>query len=409
MLRFLAFVLLLAPARWPVESLAVQGNNNYTAEQILAVAGLKRGQLAGKAEFEAARERLMATGAFESVGYRFEPSASGKGYAASFQVAEIEQVYPYRFERLETPPAEMESALKRSDPLFGEKIPATQPVLDRYVKVLEAYLASRNKAEKLAARLTADAPDRMVVLFTPAAAPPSVAAVSFVNNSVIPADALRNAVAGTAVGSVYTEERFRQILDLSVRPLYEARGRIQVSFPSIRTEQATDVKGLLVKVEVAEGEVFNLGEVRFEGAALPVEELRRAGDFKTGDIANFTEIQAGVERIKKRFRREGYMQPEARVERQVHDKSKTVDLLVRIDEGPRYVFGELKIQGLDIHGEAAIRRLWTLKPGAPFNADYPDYFLQRVREDGVFDNLGKTKSALDIHEQNRTVDVTLAF
>ncbi len=406
---FLAFVLLLAPSRWPVESLAVEGNSNYTAEQILAIAGLKKGQLAGKAEFEAARERLMATGAFESVGYRFEPSKSGTGYAASFQVAEVEQVYPFRFERIETPPAELEAALKRSDPLFGKKIPATQPVLDRYVKVLEGYLASQGKAEKLAARLTADAPEQMVVVFRPAAAPPSVAAVNFVNNSAVPADALRNAVAGAAVGSVYTEDRFRQILDLSVRPLYEARGRIRVSFPSIRSEAAKDVKGLLVTVEVAEGEVFNLGEVRFDGAALPVEELRRAGDFKPGDIANFTEIQAGVERIKKRFRREGYMQPEARVERQVHDKSKTVDLLVRIEEGPQYLFGELKIKGLDIHGEAAIRRLWTMKSGAPFNADYPDYFLQRIREDGVFDNLGKTKSVLDIREQNRTVDVTLVF
>jgi outer membrane protein insertion porin family len=395
--------------QWPVESLSVEGNSIYSKDQILAVASLKPGQMAGKAEFEVARDRLLATGAFESVGYRFEPSASGKGYAASFQVVEVTEVYPYRFERLEAPPEQLEEVLKRSDPLFGAKIPATQAVLDRYAKAVEAFLASQNKRETVIARLTADGPERMVVVFRPEAPPPSVAQVNFTNNNVIPAKALQNAIAGVAVGSTYSEARFRQLLDTSIRPLYEARGRVQVSFPKIQTEPAKDVKGLVVTVEVEEGESFNLGEVRFEEEGLPVEELRKVGDFKTGDVANFEEVQSGLERIKKRLRKEGYMHPETRVERQIHDKPKTVDLLVHVEKGPQYLFGSLKLQGLDIHSEAAIRRLWTMKAGSPFNCDYPDYFLQRIREDGVFDNLGKTKALLDVDDQKRIVDVTLVF
>src|ERR1017187_1112541 len=54
-----------APSKWPVETLTVEGNHNYTREQVLAVAGLKAGQLAGKAEFEAARDRLTATGVLD--------------------------------------------------------------------------------------------------------------------------------------------------------------------------------------------------------------------------------------------------------------------------------------------------------------------------------------------------------
>src|SRR6266516_4216284 len=61
-----------APTKWPVESLLVEGNKNYTREQVLQVAGLKLGQMAGKPEFEAARDRLVASGAFETVGYKFE-------------------------------------------------------------------------------------------------------------------------------------------------------------------------------------------------------------------------------------------------------------------------------------------------------------------------------------------------
>ena len=66
-----------APTSWPIQTLSVEGNQNYTKEQILAIAGLKVGQVAGNSEFDAARERLVATGLFEKVEYRFVPGDRG--------------------------------------------------------------------------------------------------------------------------------------------------------------------------------------------------------------------------------------------------------------------------------------------------------------------------------------------
>src|SRR5690349_9050691 len=53
--------------KWPIERLQVEGNHEYSTEQILAVSGLAIGQMAGQAEFEAAQQRLEATGLFETV------------------------------------------------------------------------------------------------------------------------------------------------------------------------------------------------------------------------------------------------------------------------------------------------------------------------------------------------------
>jgi hypothetical protein len=50
-----------------------------------------------------------------------------------------------------------------------------------------------------------------------------------------------------------------------------------------------------------------------------------------------------------------------------------------------------------------------MKKGQPFNVEYPDYFLDRIREDGVFDNLGRTKSIIEPNPGTGTVDVTLIF
>jgi outer membrane protein insertion porin family len=398
-----------APTRWPIDGLTVEGASRYSPERVLAAARLKVGQLAGKEDLEAVRKRLMESGVFESVGYRFGPSASGKGILVTLQVAEVAEVYPFRFERLDAPSGEMEEWLKKSDPLLGDRIPATQPVLGRYAKSLEAFLASRKTAETVVGKLTADEPGRLVVVFSPAAPPPAVAEVRFTGNTVIPTATLQTAITGVAIGLPYNEIRFRQVLEASIRPLYEARGRFRVAFPKLQVERAQQVAGVAVTVEVAEGDVYVLGEVRIQGEGLPEKELREAGDFKGGDVANMSAVEAGLDRIKKRLRRQGFLRPETSVERVIDDQKKKVDLVARVNKGPRYVLGNLIIEGLDLDAEAQVRRLWGAKAGEPFDEDYPGYFLNRIREDGVFDNLGKTKPDAKIDDQSLTVDVTLVF
>src|ERR1700676_3077297 len=104
-------------AAWVIETLKVQGIHNYTADEILTVAGIHAGDIAGKTEFEAARQRLLATGVFATAGYRFAPAQDGKGYDASFDVSEIEQMYPARFQNLPASDAELRDWLKQKDPL----------------------------------------------------------------------------------------------------------------------------------------------------------------------------------------------------------------------------------------------------------------------------------------------------
>src|SRR5438309_335261 len=87
-------------APYPLKNLTVQGNHHFTPAQITAASGLKIGQQVNKEVFDAARARLMETGAFESVGYDFKPSAGNSGYDATFDVAEVALMYRFRFEDL---------------------------------------------------------------------------------------------------------------------------------------------------------------------------------------------------------------------------------------------------------------------------------------------------------------------
>ena len=399
-----------APTRWPVQSIKVEGNKHYTSEQIVAASGLHIGQLAGKDEFEAARDRLVASGVFETVGYRFAPNSDSSGYTASFQVLEMEPVYPVRLDGFTVPVAEITAWLARNDPFFGPRIPATAPILKHHTAQIEKYLAEQGHPTRVTAKVVSDAPNQFTVVIRPANSEPVVAEVLFEGNTVLPSTLLLNHFSGVAYGTPYRETAFRQLLDASVRPIYEARGRVRVTFPTIKTEKAKGVEGLVVTVTVNEGEVYELGEVRIDGPTpVPARDLVKAGDFKPGDFANFDDIATGMERMRRRLRKDGYTRAQLDTSRKIDDRKKLVDLTVRVEPGPQFLFAKLIIEGLDIHGEAAIRKMWTLKEGKPFNSDYPEFFLQRVREAGVFDNLGKTRSVVDVNEQSRTVDVTLKF
>jgi outer membrane protein assembly factor BamA len=400
-----------APSKWPVQKLAVEGNHLYTAEQVLGVAGLKVGQLAGRPEFEAARDRLVASGAFETVGYKFEAGEDKQGYIATFQITEVEPSFPVRFEELGVADRDVIALLHGKDPLFSLlHIPATKAVMDRYVAWIQEYLATKNITEKIAAKVTPTTGDQFAIIFRPARNAPAVAAVSFSGNQVVPQGVLREAIAGVAVGAPYSDSGFREILNAAVRRVYEQRGRVRVKFPEIRTEPMKDVEGVHVFVTIDEGVSYDLGKVDV-APPTPVDPavLLKAGDFKTGDVANMDKVAEGLEKIRLAVRHAGYLDVKVTSDRKIDDEKKAVNVLVRIDAGAQYTMGKLKLVGLDLDGEAEVNRIWTMKEGKTLNPDYPDYFLGRIKEQALFEGLGDTKADLKVDEKRHVADVTLTF
>jgi outer membrane protein insertion porin family len=395
---------------WPLEHLAVEGNHNYTTEQLLTVVGLKVGQTVDKTGLEAARQRLLDTGVFDRAGYRYASAKDGQGYDVTLEVVEMAQMYPIRFEDLPATDAQLRDWLKQKDPLFAPKIPATKIELDRYVKWVSEFLAQQNYHETLVGKVVSEETPELTILIRPAKQRASVARVKFTNTGDLPSGLLQTAISGVAVGTGYTEPQFRQLLDASVRPLYEARGMIRVAFPKVETTPAKDVDGIEVTVQVEQGPVYKLGRVSFTGSdELTPKELTKLTNLKPDKTVNFDDVRAGQDKIAQSLRRDGYMLAKSEVHRTVNDSAKSVDLKFEIIPGPQFIFHELTIVGLDIETEPVVRKLWGLRNGRPFNVDYPNHFLERVKDMGIFENLTKTSSESKVNPKDNTVDVTLYF
>jgi outer membrane protein assembly factor BamA len=413
---FLSLVLfaLLAPAQspsvpYPLTNLTIQGNKRFTPVQIIGASGLKIGQAVSKDNFDVARARLLETGAFESVGYEFKPNAAKTGYDATFDVAEVALMYSYRFEDLQVADEILRAALAKQEILMVQVIPATRQVLERYERTLTQALGGKFEVE---GKLTYDLPGAPTILFRPSAQRPRISEVHLTGNESVPATELLNKFADVAVGTEFSDAAVRRLLDASVRPLYEARGRMRVAFPKIIGEPSKqpEVVGVSVTVAVEEGPLYKLGEVRFTGAATKqAKELEDLVKWRKVDTINFDEIKTGLDRIVKRYKSTGNLHAVARADRSINDKEHIVDLAVNVVAGPIFTFGKLEVRGLDVISEPAIRKMWGAKEGKPFDAGYPETFLKDVHDQGIFDNLGDTTSQMKINEDAKTVDVTLVF
>jgi outer membrane protein insertion porin family len=139
------------------------------------------------------------------------------------------------------------------------------------------------------------------------------------------------------------------------------------------------------------------------------ETLLKAGEIPTGDTANFDRVTDGLEKMRKSLVRAGYLDARLSFDHSLDDAKKTVAVAIHVDAGPRYSMGTLTIVGLDLDGEAAIRKAFGIKQGSPFNPEYPQRYLKDIRDEGVFDNLGETKADNKINEKDHIVDVTLTF
>jgi outer membrane protein insertion porin family len=399
-----------APTAYTIENLTVVGNHAHPAEQILAAAGLRVGQKAGKLEFDAAREKLEATGTFDNVNYRFAPSQDGEGYDVVLEVAEVGQLYPIRFEELPARDDQLRAWLKQKDPLFGDKIPATKAVVDRYTGWISEFLAAHDYHEAIAGQLTSsEGNEDLTLLFRPAKARPSIAHVIFTGTGDVPSGVLQTAMYAVAIGVLYQEPVFRQLLDNQARPIYEAHGLLRVTFPKIEIAPAKDVDGVSVTVQVMPGPVYKLDQVAFVGADYSRSEWKDLAKLKTNQTVNFDEVKAAQDRIRANQRRVGHLDAKSQVKRDVNDEEHTVSIEFQIDPGPLYTLGKLDIVGLDIETEPEIRKMWGIAPGKPFNVEYPDHFLSRVKEGGVFDDLKSTRAETKINAKAHTVDVTLFF
>ncbi len=395
-----------APQQYPLEAIHIDGNERIPTDRVITASGLKLGAKVGAAEFEQARLRLLATGAFETVGFEYKPGATRAGYDVTFHVTDVILAYTYRFEDLPAPDDALRAALRKQEPVFADEIPPSPEILKRYTDALREFLGG--KVDPMA-EVSADTGE-LEIVFRPSGPRRNISEVRFTGTQLLNSTALTQAMYPVATGTPYSETLLRRMLDSAIRPLYDEKGLIRVAFPKVTAEKSAENDGAVITVAVVEGPAYTLKAVKLTGVPdKQLAEVEKSADWRKDEVVNFKLIDAGVDRIQQRVRAAGYLRVQTKVDRDIHDQDHTVYLVVIVQPGPQYVLGKLEIEGLDIISEPAVRKMWTIDPGKPYPEGFAQNFLDRVRAENMFDNLGKTTAAAKVNDTTHTVDVTLVF
>ena len=394
--------------RFPLRAIIIEGNNHFPTDAIVEATGLELGQPVADTDFRRAIGKLRDTGAFEVYEYRFGPHEGG--YRVTFKLQEASPLYPLRMEGFGATEAELRDLLEEKVPLIGERVPAAGPMVDRIGAVLQYFWRKAGNRSKVVGSLAPLAEDEFEMIFRPRSAIKTIAFSTFEHTGELSPLDLQRVFNQIAMGVPYSESRLKELLHYNIRPLYEEKGRLEVSFCPCRTEPDPDSEGLLVSIEVQPGELYAFNSVDLEeSSAVHHEMLNSLIEINQGERADLGRVRKAIAGIERLLKANGFMNAVGRFDRKLDTQAKTVDVVIQVERGDRYTLNKLTIEGLDIIGEAAVRKRWAINSGDPFNASYPQKFLSRITREGMFDKLSKTDWKMKINPADKTVDVTLIF
>ncbi|MFL6414342.1 MAG: POTRA domain-containing protein [Bryobacteraceae bacterium] len=270
-------------------------------------------------------------------------------------------------------------------------------------------MGKTNPGTKIKAQVSNDDPKELAVVFTTNAPAPIISQVQVSGNQAVDSGTLLRAVNQVAVGVPLSDTRLQMILDNAIKPLYAAKGYAAVTFPKIETEPSKSNLGVIVKVEIREGPQFKFGSIRFRGDGMDQEEIRSNIPYKPGQPFNGDQVENFRVDLMHRMKRRGLLDANITAETEPDNTKRSVNIIYNVTPGAVYSFQKLDIRGLDINTEPAIAKLWGEKPGTPFNPDYPEFFLKRVKEQGTLDNLADAKSDYSADNSTHNVTVYLKF
>ena len=183
----------------------------------------------------------------------------------------------------------------------------------------------------------------------------------------------------------------------------------RLRFQRSTREPSTSNLGVVVKVEIKEGPQFKFGAIRFRGNGMDQEEIRSNIPFKPGQTFNGDQVENFRIDLMHRMKRRGLLDANITTETEPDDTQADREHRLQRHAGSRLQLSEARYSRARHQHRTAVAKLWGEKPGTPFNPDYPEFFLKRVKEQGILDNLSETKSDYSADASTHNVTVYLKF
>jgi outer membrane protein assembly factor BamA len=400
-----------AAQKFQPKNIVFKGDPEYSDEELLKAAGLKKGVTLTVDEMKTHFQLLMDTGMFESVAYKFD------GVDLIYTIVPAGLLYPVRLENLPLLPGkDLDAKLHERLPLYHGKVPSEGGLLENVRGALEEILAAQGiKASVTATPFgTPGTKDVSAMGFT--IATPQVRVGSISVEGVSPAMAARVKNAAThAVGAAFDTENTQSNLEHIFDTLYVDNGYAAAKTVASRSGDpviTADAISIPYTVAVQEGRLYKLGSIHLPaGALVSQSDIDKMMTVRPDAAENGLAVRSTWFLISTRYKSKGYLDCVVTPHAELDDASGVVNYTVDVDPGLVYHMSLLKFENVSDDLRNQLMRHWQLFPGDPFDPSYVSGFIAAaMKADPVLmRTLMAVKTTYDVHANPQTHEVNVVI
>jgi outer membrane protein insertion porin family len=402
-----------AAQKFQPKTIQFKGAPEYSDQELLDAAGLKKGTVLNFAEMKGHSQKMMDTGIFETLSFKFD------GVDLIYTLIPSTTLYPLHIENLPlTPGKELDAALHDRFPLYHGKVPGDGGLMEQVRQALEEMLAAHGIKATVMAAAFADPKVHKVTAITYSIASPPVRVGKIHLDGVSSAlQAKVESVASHETGSSFDTENAARNLEHAFELFYGDEGYAAVKVHALRsgdpvaTDTAIDIP---FSVTVEEGRFFKLGSIHLPPNALvtPADIDKIVGP-DAHVAAKGQTLRTTWFLITSRYKAAGYLDCVVTPHPEFDEATGTVNYTVAVDPGPVYHLAFVKFDGVSDELRSRLIRLWQMLPGDAFDESYVANFIMRAeKEDPVLmRSLAGVKVTYDVlaDQQTREVNCVIHF
>lgn len=182
----------------------------------------------------------------------------------------------------------------------------------------------------------------------------------------------------------YSRQKLQADLE-SLRSYYLNRGYLDFTIESTQVSITPDKRDIYITVNVTEGEIYTVTDVKLGGETLlPEAELRKLVTVKPGEPFSREKLNESTKAVTDRLGNEGYAFANANAVPAIDKDKRTVAFTIFIDPGRRVYVRRINIVGNTRTRDEVIRREMRQLEGSFYDAQKLQLSKQRVDKTGYF-------------------------
>jgi len=379
-----------APAEAPaptIQHVVVHGTQRIEPATVLSYISLREGDPYTPAASDRALKALFATGLFSDVRLSWNPATA----TLTVNVVESPIINQIDYEgnsKVSTKDLEKEVQLKPRMVFNRTKVQADVQ------RIIEVYRRNGKFGATVEPQIIQRPQNRVDLIFSIHEGPTTgVARISFIGNKIYDDDTLREQIATEesawwrflAANDNYDPDRLTFDRE-QLRRFYTSHGYADFHVVSAVAELTPSHDNFFITFTVDEGPLYHFGKVEIDSTIKELDPLtlRPLVKIQDGELFDGEKIQKAIDALTNAAGTRGYAFAEVHPRIKRDREHRTVDLILKIEQGPRVYVENINITGNNRTLDKVVRREFRLVEGDAFNRVLVDRSRTRIRSLGIF-------------------------